>query len=335
MIRNGHNQPSMDAVVEENLRRGHLLTIKDAAVTALRDVRLGVRHRRVLAEILDHVREGEEIAYPGRKRLAERCHLTEATTATVVSELIDYGYLISEKRQPKAGGPAVAHYAIMKPSIEELETYISAWVKQHAPRNSDERCTDNVKMPLNVKTHLTLRRASTLRPHNVDTPLNVKGPSKNGAHIATRATKENPSGLLPFLESEESEESKVTASCDANLKKVKRRSQIQPDWVPDEKLRLWVKSRYEASDWQIQQQGEQFREYHRGKGSLMADWAATWHTWWGNGYHKIPLKALAETKAMASPRHQTEEEVYQENIARAVANGLLTAEEAYGSGRRS
>ena len=49
----------------------------------------------------------------------------------------------------------------------------------------------------------------------------------------------------------------------------------------------WVKADWVATDRLISAEAQKFRDYHTSKCSLMADWAAAWRTWWGNGYHKI------------------------------------------------
>ena len=52
-----------------------------------------------------------------------------------------------------------------------------------------------------------------------------------------------------------------------------------------------MQEHYVATDQQTTEQVEHFRNYHQGKGSLMADWTATWRTWWGSGFHRIPKRA--------------------------------------------
>ena len=74
-------------------------------------------------------------------------------------------------------------------------------------------------------------------------------------------------------------------------KKTKPRSQIASDWQPSAEARAWVQANYVASDKQIAEQAEYFRNHHQGKGSLMANWTAAWRTWWGNGFHRIPKRA--------------------------------------------
>lgn len=69
--------------------------------------------------------------------------------------------------------------------------------------------------------------------------------------------------------------------------KRERNSRLAADWAPVPELVAWVQQRYAATPAQIHQQAEKFRNFHLGRGSLQADWAATWRTWWLNDYHKI------------------------------------------------
>ena len=71
------------------------------------------------------------------------------------------------------------------------------------------------------------------------------------------------------------------------------RTEIAPNWRPGVQDLDWVRERFVASNTQIANQVEAFRDYHRGKGNKMADWSAAWRTWWNNGYHKIPRRLEA------------------------------------------
>ena len=73
----------------------------------------------------------------------------------------------------------------------------------------------------------------------------------------------------------------------------RRKTQISPDWSPTDEQVAWVKEQWTATDQQIRKQAAQFRDFHTGKGSLMADWSAAWRTWWRNEYHKIPRRPEA------------------------------------------
>jgi hypothetical protein len=70
-------------------------------------------------------------------------------------------------------------------------------------------------------------------------------------------------------------------------KRAAARTSVDPDWRPSGEQIAWVRARWFASDAQVAQQAEKFRDWHTAKGSLMADWAAAWRTWWLNGYHGI------------------------------------------------
>jgi hypothetical protein len=136
----GHNGgPSFDGVVRENLERGFLLAIKEVIVQAIRDPRLERRHLRVLAEVIEFLNSGTMTAYPGRKRLTERANAyvvenawprpyTEPGIAKTISDLIAFGYLVSTKRQAEEGGRALSHYTIRKPTVEELQDEITAFI---------------------------------------------------------------------------------------------------------------------------------------------------------------------------------------------------------------
>jgi len=85
----------------------------------------------------------------------------------------------------------------------------------------------------------------------------------------------------------------------ARGRRAKPRTPILPDWTPTAELVAWVKSKWAASDHQIAEQAEQFLNYWQGKGETKADWSATWRTWWGNGFHKIPRRTAANDAAGA------------------------------------
>ena len=160
----GHNQPSFEDIVQENLERGILLSIKNTIIAAIDDPRLDRRHLRVLALVIEHMNGTNGMAYPGRKKLASdsgsygREPYTEGTIAVTIAELVQWGYLVSEKRGPQGGGRALSHYTIRKPSTEDLQAEITAWVKMQAIARIDnigrepwKRKAADVKDGLNVK----------------------------------------------------------------------------------------------------------------------------------------------------------------------------------------
>lgn len=138
----GHNSGvSLDAVVEENLRRGLLLTQRDVLMRMSRDPRVKMKHMRIIVEIIERTNSQTGLAYPGRKRIAEDTRFiipdvlespdpySESSVAKVISDLIKWGYLVSERKAPREGGRAIAHYSIAIPTVEQLQQEITAYVE--------------------------------------------------------------------------------------------------------------------------------------------------------------------------------------------------------------
>lgn len=313
----GHNQPSFDGIVEENLRRGMLLTQRDALMRCGRDPRCGLRHIRVLCEIIEFTNIRSGVAYPGRKKIAERTSFgpgdvqrpdggyTEAVVAKTISELIRFGYLVQSKRAPETGGRAMSHYSLLQPSVEDLQREIESWVKSVRAadprplpdvtfrgnvRNADVTSRGNVTAVGNVSSEPEITKQKqddvpdVTTGSNVTTVGNVSIPDVTTGVPTVTSSKinNNTGGLFGDAPPPPPEEPKP---------KSKRRTQIDPEWQPEERDVLWVKARWVASDRQIDGERDKFISHHEGKGSLMASWPAAWRTWWNNGFHKVPRKA--------------------------------------------
>jgi len=124
----GHNGYSFDDVVQENLECGLYWAQRDCLIRAVRDPELSHRHRIVIAEIIAMTNAESGVAYPGRKHLAAATGYTEGTIATTIKELVALGYIISDRRAPENGTRALAHYAIVKPTSDELRAAIDAHI---------------------------------------------------------------------------------------------------------------------------------------------------------------------------------------------------------------
>lgn len=297
----GHNQPSIDNIVEENLLRGLYLSQLNCLTRCIDDPRMRSRHRQVLAQIIQRTNVKTGFAYPGRTRLAadityyvkgEPCHYSEATIATTISELVECGYIIADKRAAEGKGRALAHYATTSPSIEELQAEIARWcekVKEQPKRDfpgkvsvADVDTRVNVDTVIDVDTRINVRSAKVaISRSDVDAGVNVDTRVNVDTGVPTVTGRED---ITPSL---------GVGETDAPATKKKRKSQISPDWNPEARSVAWVKDHYIANDQHIAQQARKFRDYHTSKGSLMADWPAAWRTWWGNGYHKIALRPKA------------------------------------------
>lgn len=138
----GHNQPSFDTIVEENLLRGLYLSQRDALIAVARDPRCEQRHIRVLAEIIDRMNTRTGMAYPGRAALAKSTRVlpggqideeggyTERGVGKTIQDLMRFGYLVQSQRAAETGGRALSHYTIARPSVEELRREISEFIDQ-------------------------------------------------------------------------------------------------------------------------------------------------------------------------------------------------------------
>lgn len=141
----GHNRPTFDDIVEENLLRGIYLVQLQALQRCIKDPRLDQRHRLVLVALTERTNTKSAVAYPGRAWLAKNIvyyfngeprRYSEGTIANTLSELANLEYLMTSKRAPVGGGRALMHYAVTPPSLEEMQAKIAeaCAVIRSAPR---------------------------------------------------------------------------------------------------------------------------------------------------------------------------------------------------------
>jgi len=308
----GHNQASFDQIVEENLLRGLYLAQLDAIVRAVEDPRLSPCALRVLCQIIKRTNTKTGMAYPGRARLAsdiihyidgEARRYSEASIAKAISELLECGYIVADKRAPEGRGRALSHYATTAPSIEDLQQQIAEWCTkiQGQPKRrfpTTQRPPDGDTRG-NVDAGIAVSAQPTQNRPDGDTRLSVSvsdGDTRGNvdAGIAVRltdtfATADGETGIRQELV----EGTGKKNSTAARAKRSKLRTQLSPDWKPAPETVGWVRANFVASDQQIAEQADQFRDFHIAKGSLMADWPAAWRTWWGNGYHRLPKRGKA------------------------------------------
>ena len=297
----GHNRPSFDDVVEENLRRGLLLTQRDALIRCIEDPRLQPRHRVVLAKIIKRMNGETGTAFPGRKTLSQDTAkfpggvpdpdggYSEQVIANAISHLVACGYLMHDRRAPKTGGRALSHYTLANPATEDLELQINSYlqaIEAKAPRmrpdvtlRSDVRIADVIhRSDVTTEGDVSSKIAQA-----VDT-IRQKADVTTGSDVTTGVgtvtsnnnTTEIASGAKP-----------ATAS---RKRDAKPRTRLPEDWKPSPATIAWAKENFTASDHQIAQEAEKFYAHHFSKASKMADWPAAWRTWWFNGYHKIPRR---------------------------------------------
>lgn len=122
--------PTFDEVVRENLEFGIWLSCVKSMSAAMQDMRVTRMQLRIFGHLIDFLNAQTGVAFPGRKVLAERSGYSEGAVARSISELIGLGYIVSTRRQPQTGGRALAHYALARPSIEEMRMEITKFTAE-------------------------------------------------------------------------------------------------------------------------------------------------------------------------------------------------------------
>jgi hypothetical protein len=322
----GHNRPSFDDVVEENLRRGLLLMQRDALIRAIEDPRLQPRHRLVLAKIIKRTNQKTATSYPGRKTISQDTGTlaggvpdpdggySEQVIANTISELIAYGYLVHDRRAPDTGGRALSHYALAAPSVEDVELEVQSYlqaIEARAPRirpnvtiRSDVRIA-NVTIRSDVTTGGYVRSQAVEKKEEIPDVTTGSDVTTGGdvrvADVTTgggTVTSSKKDNIPPTIA--------VPPSPAPRKRDAKPRTRLPKDWTPSTETVAWARANFVATDQQILIEADKFRDHHASKGSTMADWPAAWRTWWGNGFHKIPRRLSAVRRSAPSGHQDTE-----------------------------
>jgi uncharacterized protein YdaU (DUF1376 family) len=88
----------------------------------------------------------------------------------------------------------------------------------------------------------------------------------------------------------------------------KRRIQLPGDFYPNES----GVSKSEEKGLSLAIELTKFSDYHRGKGSLMADWQAAWRTWIGNA--RPPTSTQTETAYQRSMRERVDQAIGRNRV---------------------
>lgn len=86
----------------------------------------------------------------------------------------------------------------------------------------------------------------------------------------------------------------------ADKPRTHRRTRIPDDFEPTPAMRIWAAENTPTVD--VDAQTEQFRDYHAGKGTLGADWPATWRNWM-----RKAVEFQARPFGRASPQEDTDD----------------------------
>lgn len=315
----GHNKPSFDEIVEENIRRGLLLTIKDAYQALSRDPRAEKRHFRVLAEIIECMNISDfgaarGLAWPGRRKLAEMTAdemrpdgYSEATIAKTIQELMTWGFIVQDRRPPISGGRPLSHYSIGRPSVEDLQAEISAWVReQRKPDNRRPFPARNGERPLSVNENgepaLSVNKSEQNQQvaHSEERPLSaqINGEAPLSAnHQGVENVDKNDNGERPLsgnngecvlptvrINKKDNSTAKI-ADADAGdvARATERRGSRLPDnWTLPDEWGQWALSNFRITINEVRTEARTFGNYWQaapGAKAKKLDWFKTWQNW--------------------------------------------------------
>lgn len=334
----GHNKPSFDEIVEENIRRGLLLTIKDAYQALSRDPRAEKRHFRVLAEIIECMNISDfgaarGLAWPGRRKLAEMTAdemrpdgYSEATIAKTIQELMTWGFIVQDRRPPISGGRPLSHYSIGKPSVEDLQSEISAWVREQRkpenkrpfPANNGERVLSGER-PLSVKIvdgnqSLKINGERPLSVNkNEERALSVKGQQPENKGVFTNGERplsvNNGECVLPTVRITKNNNSTAQVA-DAEAEAVarateKRGSRLPDNWrLPDE-WRDWALANFRITVNEVAAESRTFANYWQaapGPKARKLDWFKTWQNWCSRAFsRRVRQQPLPQSNLFDAP----------------------------------
>jgi len=107
-------------------------------------------------------------------------------------------------------------------------------------------------------------------PHAKEQASTIPAPDKHGATTVQALDIPAPAPPDSLIADSLNPDSKALAA--------KRRTKLPDDFYPDET----GLSKATASGIAVSDELERFKDFHRGKGNVMADWQAAWRTWVGN-----------------------------------------------------
>jgi hypothetical protein len=280
---------ALNAAAEANVTTAILMLIKEALITAIADRRLERGHLRVLAAIAT-VMKGSAKAWPSRAYLAELSGLSLASVSNSLHELRAWGYLIADKETvEEASNRRLTVYTFGNIDHDTIRKEITSFVQKAREARDPAKFTahGDDSSPPTVKKEFTA--------HGDGSPPTVKESKKSSPQTVPRIDNNN-------IPPNAGEGDDTTPS---RKREATTRTKLREDWIPAPETVAWVRENYVASDQQIANEAQKFRDYHVSKGSKMADWRAAWRTWWGNGWHKCPRRMGAHAQMAISAAGQT------------------------------
>jgi hypothetical protein len=310
---------TLHEAAEASIGAGRYAHERRTLIEAIFDPRLGISPLplQLLAAVIECINGKTGLAHPGGRYWAQRivnylngipAQYREGALKNAATVVRQAGYAVSEKRAAERGGRAIAHFAITCPTPEEKEAGIEVYLREKRPMASkvttgmtsdcghsdgDHSCghpgDDLSRGCGHPGTDAEVTRGVKNRA-----PLSITEPVKRNPYTASSS--EDANATLK-LEDEPAQQAGKWLGTRSRKKRAAPRTQVAPDWRPTDELIAWVKAGWVATDRQIAAEADKFRDHHTSKGSLMADWAAAWRTWWRNGYHKIARRRESKLDA--------------------------------------
>lgn len=295
----GHNGgPSFADVVSHNLETGLYWAQRDCLIRAVRDPGLSHRHRLVIAELIAMSNSTTGVCFPGRRALAEATGYTEAGIAKTIYELVDWGYVVSERRAPEPGRRPLAHYSIVRPTTEELQSAIKAHIDAIRSASDMPSSVNVIRFPT-LPPEVTLP-AADVTPVGNDTPGRNVTPTGNVRNPETGKTKQNqqsphdvtPTGNVtpgvPTVTSKDTSNTKHIPSGERGTGR-ERGSRLNPTRELCAQCGTWAMANFQITRDQAYAEWESFTDFwvgRPGKDGMKLDWFATWRNWVRNSRSK-------------------------------------------------
>lgn len=204
-------------------------------------------------------------------------------------EAIDFSLGLSD-------GKTLQIYELMcaRRLVNRDEKTITSWVKRQ-PLREDETANDRKRRQREREHEMQVANAVTLSESRTVTHSHALSRTVTPEEIRLEEIREDSSSTATVLvDVDQNQREKAQGATGA-----KRRSRIPNEFFPNENGVAKAQSLGLTLDVEL----TKFRDYHQGKGTLMADWDAAWRTWIGNA-RQPPKAAHFETAYQRSMREK-------------------------------
>ncbi|MER6830906.1 hypothetical protein ABT352_33270 [Streptosporangium sp. NPDC000563] len=244
-----------------------------------RDRRLSRRARGLFVELASH-REGWQTSIA---KLTEGGPEGVHAIRVAIGELEQYGYLVRvQTRDPKTGRVTGTEYWLTD-CPEEYNTSSEPSSENHTTGSDDDSPNSDPSSDFPMADEPTtgepISADHTPKKKTIPKNTNEKKTNHNLVAPADADASTNAASATPTATSDELGDGLFTPPPSAP--KPTARATAAPDDLPVTfEMRAWAKSKGIAVN--LDDETEQFLDFHRAKGSKFKDWLAAWRTWMRN-----------------------------------------------------